>query len=73
MKTTNLYIKLGQHIRQLRHIQGISQERLAEEVGVHRTYIGAIERGEKRVSLAIVGDIAAVLQIELVEMFRFGD
>lgn len=71
MKTTKLYLKLGQRIRQLRHIQGISQERLAEEVGVHRTYIGAIERGEKRVSLAIVGDIADSLQIELYQLFQF--
>ena len=71
MKTSNLYIKLGQRIRYLRHQRGISQERLAAEISVHRTYIGAIERGEKRVSLAIVADIANALKIDLAEMFIF--
>ena len=41
----------GAHVRELRKALGYTQERLAEITGLHRTYVGSIERGERNVSL----------------------
>jgi transcriptional regulator with XRE-family HTH domain len=53
--------KFGNKIRLLRHQQGLSQEQLAELCGLHRTYIGGIERGERNVSLLNMIRIARAL------------
>lgn len=53
----------GNNVRKHRKLLGLSQEQLAEEAGLHRTYIGAIERGERNVSLDNIIAIAAALQI----------
>ena len=46
------YLKaLGRYIREKRTKLGYSQEAFADEIGVHRTYMGSIERGEKNFSL----------------------
>ncbi|EAW36846.1 helix-turn-helix domain-containing protein [Lyngbya sp. PCC 8106] len=55
--------KLGSNIRQLRRSQGLSQEKLAEKADLHRTYIGAIERGERNVSLDNIVAIAHALGV----------
>jgi transcriptional regulator with XRE-family HTH domain len=43
--------EFGDRIRALRAKRGMSQERLAEEAELHRTYVGSIERGERNVAL----------------------
>jgi transcriptional regulator with XRE-family HTH domain len=50
---------------------GISQEELAARCGLHRTYIGGIERGERNPSLINIGRIADALQVAVREMFTF--
>ncbi len=55
---------LGRNVRAWREERGISQEALAELVGVHRTYMGGIERGERNLSLRSVERLAAALGIE---------
>jgi transcriptional regulator with XRE-family HTH domain len=55
----------GRAIRELRTGGGLSQEALAERAGLHRTYIGGIERGERNVSLVNIGLLADALDVSL--------
>jgi transcriptional regulator with XRE-family HTH domain len=61
---------LGEAIRSLRKKQKISQEDLAFDAGVHRTYMGALERGERNVSLENIIKVAGALHIKAAELFR---
>ncbi|KZX53504.1 hypothetical protein A3709_10285 [Halioglobus sp. HI00S01] len=59
-------MKLGKVIARRRKAMGLtSQESLAAEVGLHRTYIGAIERGERNISLENLVSISAALGLPL--------
>jgi transcriptional regulator with XRE-family HTH domain len=62
-------IKFGRRVRTLRHKQGISQEVLAEKSGLHRTYVGSIERGERNVSLINIQKIAKALNVPAKDLF----
>ncbi|MBD3351144.1 MAG: helix-turn-helix domain-containing protein [Candidatus Lokiarchaeota archaeon] len=66
----NIKKKLGNRVRALRISQGFSQEELALRVGVHRTYMGAIERGERNISLENIEKIANALKIEIKDLFN---
>jgi transcriptional regulator with XRE-family HTH domain len=55
----------GQRVRDERLKQGLSQEALAEKAGVHRTYIGMIERAEKNITLTNIEKIANALDVEI--------
>ena len=57
--------KFGTRVRELRIAQGLSQEKLADLSGLHRTYIGGIERGERNVSLENIQKIALALSESL--------
>lgn len=52
---------LGANIRTLRNNLNLTQEQLAEKCDLHRTYIGAVERGDRNVSLQNIAKIAAAL------------
>lgn len=52
------------NVRRLRADRGLSQEELAEAAGVHRTYIGMLERGEKNVTIYNIERIARALSVE---------
>ena len=60
--------KFGCRVRELRITQGISQEVLAQKSGLHRTYIGGIERGERNISLVNIEKIAKALNLTLVDI-----
>lgn len=62
----------GNRIRQLRLEMRLSQEELAEKAGVHRTYIGMIERAEKNITLCNIEKIASALNIRLTDLFDPG-
>ena len=61
---------LGERIRELRKKAGYSQEGFADAAGVHRTYMGTLERGEANVSLSNLHKIAKALGITLSELFK---
>jgi transcriptional regulator with XRE-family HTH domain len=60
---TREQLALGQAIRDLRARRHMSQEDLADEAGLHRTYIGGIERGERNVAYMNIRRIAAALDV----------
>ncbi len=60
--------KLGKHIREVRTARGFSQEEFAYRCGVHRTYMGAIERGERNISLLNILRISKALKIKSSEL-----
>ena len=62
-------IQFGARIAELRKQRNISQEELAERCGVHRTYIGSIERGEKSPTLNTIEKFAKGLDVEIVDFF----
>jgi transcriptional regulator with XRE-family HTH domain len=66
----DLQVKLGKAVRRLREEAGYSQEGFADLVGVHRTYMGAVERGEKNISLRNIERIATTLKIRVSDLFR---
>ena len=53
--------RLGRAVRRLRRAAGYSQESFADFVGVHRTYMGAVERGEVNISLDNIERISGAL------------
>jgi transcriptional regulator with XRE-family HTH domain len=58
------------NLRRLRHAKGLSQEDLAHEADVNRTYMSKIEKGATWVGLEIIGKLAAVLQVEPAEFLK---
>lgn len=69
MKNASLARQLGALIRQLRLEEGLSQEVFADLCGLHRTYIGLIERGEKTITIETAQKIAMALKMPLSQLF----
>lgn len=59
---------LGRNLRAYRQARGWSQERLADELGVHRTYMGGVERGERNLTLKSVERIALRLHLNPLQL-----
>ena len=66
---TQLIQQVGTLIRHLRHAAGLSQEGFAARCGLHRTYIGAIERGEKAITITTANKLAQALGMSLAQLF----
>jgi len=60
---------LAQTLRKLRAERGLSQEELADAAGLHRTFVGAVERGERNISLDNIGKIATALDVPASVLF----
>jgi transcriptional regulator with XRE-family HTH domain len=63
---------VAKNIRRERLRANLSQESLAHKAEIHRTYIGAVERGEKNISIDSLEKIAAALQINPSELMERG-
>jgi transcriptional regulator with XRE-family HTH domain len=62
--------EFGRRVRATRHERRVSQEKLGELAGLHRTYVGHLERGEVNPSLWNVIRIAAALEVDPAELVR---
>lgn len=61
---------MGERVRTLRLARGLSQEELGEHAGLHRTYIGHIERGEVNPSLLNICKVAGALSADVADLTR---
>ena len=61
----NILERIGLKITLLREERGLTQEKLAELAGLHRAYIGQIERGEKNIGLRNLEKIAKALDVNI--------
>jgi transcriptional regulator with XRE-family HTH domain len=66
----NIKIKFGKNVKCLRIEKGWSQEKLALNADLDRTYIPSIEKGERNVSITVIQKIADALKVDIVELFK---
>lgn len=69
MNEESLAKPFGRTVRRLRLEKGFSQEGFADHCGLHRTYMGSIERGEKVVSIDTAAKVALGLNISMSKLF----
>lgn len=69
-KKPPLLVAIGNSVRHFRKKMGLSQEDLAEAAGLHRTYVGMIERGEKNITVLSATRIAKALGVSLSALIR---
>lgn len=69
MNVTEVFAR---NIKKFRREKGLSQEALADLAGLHRTYIGAVERGERNITLLNANRIAEALGVKLNECLKEG-
>ena len=67
---SDLSVEIGKRIRNYRMGQKMSQEELAEKCGLHPTYIGQVERGEKNATLESISRITAGLSVTMSTLFE---
>ena len=67
---SEILIQFGNRVKELRKAQNMSQEDLADAAGLHRTYIGMIERAEKNITLVNIEKIAKALKVKITDLFN---
>lgn len=73
MGSSDLQTSLGRTIREARGERGYSQEAFADAEGLHRTYMGGIERGERNIGLRNLARIAATLELPSSELLAMAE
>ncbi len=63
--STDITKTLSRNIKRLRADMGLSQEELAHKCGLHRTYVGAVERGERNITLSSLELLASALDVDV--------
>lgn len=69
MPPASIKLLFGRALRALREERGYSQEELAERAGLHRNYVGGIERGERNVALENISKLAKALSVRTRDLF----
>ena len=65
-----MLVNFGKKVREERRKRGLTQEELGKIAGMHRTYIGAVERGEKNLTLTNLQRIARVLNVKTADLLE---
>jgi transcriptional regulator with XRE-family HTH domain len=60
---------IGEEVRRLRLRRKLSQDELAHKAGLHRAYVGAIERGEKNVTILTLQSVAKAMEVPIRDLF----
>ena len=68
MKAGEINKLVGERIRELRLSRGLSQEAFAEKCRLHRTYVGAVERGERNITLCTLQKFADALKVPILSL-----
>jgi transcriptional regulator with XRE-family HTH domain len=69
---SDLFVRFGKRLRVVRERVGISQEKLAELAGLHRTYVSSVERGKRNISIENIDRLAQALGVSLCELMPKG-
>lgn len=67
----DIKILVGKRVKELRNKLGVSQEELADIVGLDRTYITSVECGKRNISIVNIEKLAKALKVSLAEFFTF--
>ena len=67
--TEKLRLRVGRQMKQLRLLRGLSQEQLAEKVGITSKHLGQMERGKANISIDMLDVVAASLAVDAGELF----
>lgn len=65
---SDVTVRFGERLREVREEAGISQEKLAELAKLHRTYVSSVERGKNNISLVNIERLAAALGVTMGEL-----
>ena len=65
---TTVLVRFGEKMRKVRTAKGVSQERLAELAGLHRTYVSTVERGLRNISLLNIEKLALALGVPMAKL-----
>lgn len=63
-------LRFARQLKSARLDRGISQEKLAELAGLHRTYIGSVERGERNVAVDNMEALANALNVDIIDLLQ---
>ena len=69
-RKTPIQIKFGKTLRKYREARGLTQEKLGEISGLHFTYIGSVERGERNISIGKIDTLIRALALSYKDFFN---
>ncbi len=70
MVMTKLRVRFGKNLKRLRNNRELTQEELAERIGISIEFVGLIERGQRAPSFDTIEKIAIALDTDVIELFR---
>jgi transcriptional regulator with XRE-family HTH domain len=60
----------SQKLKEIRQTKGLSQEELADIAGLHRTYVGSVERSERNISIDNMEKLATALDVDITDLLK---